>query len=39
MPIRREYESLAAKGGMFTVRYSYIHFTDGTEFRLHKKFE
>lgn len=36
---KKEYESLAAKGGMFTVRYSYIHFTDGTEFRLHKKFE
>jgi hypothetical protein len=32
-------ESLSKKGVTYDIKYTYIHFTDGSELKLHKKFE
>ena len=36
---KKVFDSMKKDGNTFTVNYSYIHFTDATEYKLHKKFE
>ena len=36
---KKALDSLRKKGGTYDIKYTYIHFTDGSELKLHKKFE
>ena len=36
---KKALDSLRKEGGTYDIKYTYIHFTDGSELKLYKKFE